>query len=72
MVQIWSQNTYVEFSFDCLTTPKDRCKDKWFKDDNFHDENDFEECYEFIIKHKFDFCGLFAKSLKRKYPEVFN
>lgn len=68
----WILDDYIKFSFDCLSTKKNKCRDKWFKDDNFHDENDFEECYEFIMEHKFYFYDLFAKSLKRKYSEEFN
>lgn len=72
MAQIWSLDTYIKFIFDCLTTQKDICKYKWFKEDNFYDEDDFEECYDFVRKNKFYFCDLFAKSLKRNYPEYFN
>ena len=71
-MKVWTLDDYIKFTFDCLATPKDRCKYKWFKDDNFHDEDDFEECYGFVVEHKFYFYDLFAKSLKRNHPEEFN
>lgn len=67
----WTLDDYIKFTFDCLSTEKNKCRDKYVSPDNIEEE-DFNECYDFVNQNKWYFYSLFAKGLKRNYPEAFN
>ena len=70
-MKAWTLDDYIKFTFDCLSTEKNKCRDKYVSSDNMTEE-DFNECYDFVNHHKWDFYSLFAESLKRNHAESFN
>ena len=50
-MKAWTLDDYIKFTFDCLSTEKNKCKNKYVSLDNMTEE-DFNECYDFVNNHK--------------------
>ena len=66
MMKKWTLDDYIKLTFDCLSTEKNKCRDKYVSPDNM-EEADFNECYDFVNQNKWYFYDLFAKHLSKKY-----
>ncbi len=66
LMKKWTLDDYIKLIFDCLSTERSECKDKYVNPDNMEEE-EFNDCYDFVNQHKWYFFNLFAKHLVKKY-----
>lgn len=64
-MKAWTLDDYIKFTFDCLSTEKNKCRDKYVSSDNIIEE-DFNECYDFVNHHKWDFLFIICRKSKKK------